>query len=115
MCEKDIGGEIKVKNYAITVSIPQIDVSICNTEGVVENVEKIFISLRDYAAQTYAQKVGYDRIRALLKYAATLGAIRCELRNWNYKLDVILYFNDVHSMIDFKNGVMEAVANSAIK
>ncbi|MBO5178732.1 MAG: hypothetical protein J6B87_00070 [Clostridia bacterium] len=104
----------RVKGYSITVVI-SLKKPVCNTEGPVENIERIFTSLRNYAMLTHQQKVEYDRVRAIAKYASTHGATWCELKSVKEKLHIILNFNDAESMVEFKNGLDSVIESSDMK
>lgn len=104
----------KVKEYAMTVVIPMTR-PVCDCEGAVENAEKIFISLRDYAARTHRQRVECDCARIIIKYARTHGAERCEFKSVEENLEITLHFDDADCMMKFKEGLAQAVENAILK
>lgn len=105
---------VRVRNYAITVFMP-MGKHICNTVGEPDALEKTFIAFRDRVAKTHAQKVEYDRVRALFKYASTLGAVRCEVKHCIVDIVITLYFKDAERMVQFRDGIEQAIESAAMK
>lgn len=105
---------IYVKSYAIKVLMP-LSGNICVTVGTPASLERMFTSFRECVAKTHKQKVEYDCVRALLKYAVTFNATYCEIDASNNDVEVTLYFKELDNMIKFCDGMEQAIENSAMK
>lgn len=103
-----------VERYAIVVSVP-ISQAMAIIKGQnIDEAEKSFARRRD-SEQDYNRKIEYDRIRALLKYAGCYGAKLEDLHNVPNKLEITVSFVLIDYMLDFRDTLDAAMADSVMK
>ena len=98
---------IRIKECSISFVVP-ISKVFCNTRGLVKTVKKLFASLRDCSEQ-HEEKVEYNLMRDMFEHADMHGATWCEITPVDESAVVTLYFADITGMINFQEGVIEAV------
>lgn len=107
---------IKIESYVLTVSMPlnQPDLVVANKRLKLSEVEESFIRLRDTAMSSY-EKVEFDRVRALLKYASCFGADLVDFEHKARNLTVLLKFTSLDSVVEFSNTMAQSVSDATMK
>lgn len=100
--------------HYLVVSVPLKNSIIIVKNQSIGEAETSFISKRDKESD-HSKKVEYDRVRALLKWAACCNAILLEMHNGEHKLMLSLAFPNMEDMYVFEDSMVTNVDGATMK